>query len=69
MTRRALYHHFFDKEHLFTEVFRTVAEELITRSNAAVAPRSGELWSQFTAAYIHICNSSRQTRSIISTSC
>jgi len=51
MTRGALYHHFADKEELFTEVFRTVAAELVGKSNASVAALSGDLWLQVSAAY------------------
>ena len=51
MTRGALYHHFADKEALFTAVFREVAEELISRSNAAVALLDGDSWSKVRGAF------------------
>lgn len=51
VTRGALYHHFAGKENLFAEIFRTVAEELVTRTNAAVAPLEGGLWDKVGAAF------------------
>lgn len=51
VTRGALYHHFAGKEDLFAEIFRTVAEELVTRTNAAVAPLDGGLWDKVAAAF------------------
>lgn len=51
MTRGALYHHFADKEDLFAEVFRTVAEELVNQANASVATLSGNLQAQISAAF------------------
>lgn len=57
MTRGALYHHFAGKEDLFAEVFRTVAQELVERSNSSVAPMAGDLWAKVSAAfrqYLHL---------------
>jgi len=51
VTRGALYHHFADKEELFAAVFRTVAGELVAKSNASVASLSGDLWPQVSAAF------------------
>lgn len=53
LTRGALYHHFADKEGLFTEVFQVVADELLERSSSAVAALSGDVWSQVTEAFRH----------------
>jgi AcrR family transcriptional regulator len=51
MTRGALYHHFEGKEELFAEVFREVAQELVNRSNASVAPLTRGLWATVSAAF------------------
>lgn len=51
MTRGALYHHFSGKEELFSEVFRTTAEELVSRSNSTVTGSSGDTWSKVIAAF------------------
>lgn len=68
VTRGALYHHFADKEALFSEVFRTIAAELIRRSNSEVAPLSGNLWSQVNAAfsqYLRLVTSNEEYRRIL----
>lgn len=68
VTRGALYHHFADKEQLFAEVFSAVAEELVSRSNSAVAPLSGELWSQIIAAfsqYLNLVSSNEEYQRIL----
>ncbi|MEY4159938.1 MAG: hypothetical protein RLZZ136_559 [Pseudomonadota bacterium] len=51
MTRGALYHHFGDKVGLFAAVFRDAAQELVNRSNSAVAPMAGDLWAKVCAAF------------------
>ena len=68
MTRGALYHHFSGKEELFVEVFRTIAEELVARSNAAAAELSGDSWSKARTAfsqYLQLVASSTEYQRIL----
>ena len=68
LTRGALYHHFSGKEDLFEAVFRMVAEELVTRANASVAPLSGDLWQQVQEAfrqYLHLIAENEAFRRIL----
>ncbi|HEX7820196.1 MAG TPA: TetR/AcrR family transcriptional regulator [Sphingobium sp.] len=51
LTRGALYHHFADKEALFEQVFREVAQELNRRTALAVVPLRGDLWAQVREAF------------------
>lgn len=50
VTRGALYHHFTDKEALFEEVLREVADDVNRRAQATVAGLSGDTWRQLTGS-------------------
>ena len=68
MTRGALYHHFGGKDDLFVEVFRTIAEELVSRSNAAVAGLFGDSWAKVRTAfsqYLHLVASNAEYQRIL----
>jgi len=51
LTRGALYHHFAGKKELFVEVFRTIAEELVTRSTSVATELSGDSWLKARTAF------------------
>lgn len=67
VTRGALYHHFAGKEHLFAEVFRLVAAELVERTNASVSA-AGDLWAKVSQSfpnYLHLVAAHRDYARIV----